>query len=226
MNSFILLAGGKGSRMEQDLPKQFLMLAGKPVIMHIMERLEHIDEISEVIVVCIDDYKKYIEDYINKYRLKKPYILVNGGKTRQDSVLNGLEVAKYETVILHEAARPFVTIEDFKRLIINEHSNVTYGKEIHYTVLKRDNNFISGILDRETLINVQLPQKFGKTALINAHYKAREDGRFFTEDASLLSFYTSKKINIINGKDYNIKLTTNLDLIIAEEIYKEYMVVN
>lgn len=117
MNSFILLAGGNGKRMEKTLPKQFLLLAGKPVIMHILERIEKLDEIAEVIVVCLEGYIEYVKDYIQKYDLKKKYKIIKGGKTRQESVLNGLEVAQFETVIIHEAARPFVTVQDFKELI-------------------------------------------------------------------------------------------------------------
>lgn len=97
MNSFILLAGGNGSRMEKELPKQFLLLSGKPVIMHILERVEKLDEVKEVIVVCIEEYLGYMEDYISKYDLKKEYKIIIGGKTRQASVMNGLEVAKYNT---------------------------------------------------------------------------------------------------------------------------------
>ncbi|HHV96057.1 MAG TPA: hypothetical protein GXX37_06225 [Clostridiaceae bacterium] len=91
--------------------------------------------------------------------------------------------------------------------------------------MKYKNNYISDILKRDELIDVQLPQKFNKNELLNAHYKAKEEKRFFTEDASLLYHYNKTPIYILKGKNYNIKLTTNVDLIIAEEIYKEYMVV-
>lgn len=225
MYSFILLAGGKGSRMEKDLPKQFLLLAGKPVIMHVLEKVEKIDSISEVVVVCLEEYVRYIKNYIQTYELKKKYILVNGGESRQESVLKGLEVSKYNKIILHEAARPFVKIEDFIKLIENEDNNIVYGSDIPFTVLQKEYEQISGVLKRESLVNVQLPHKFERSQLLKAHYKAREEREFFTEDASLLYHYENIPISILKGRDYNIKLTTNFDLIIAEEIYKEYMVV-
>jgi 2-C-methyl-D-erythritol 4-phosphate cytidylyltransferase len=225
MYSLILLAGGKGTRMKKELPKQFLLLAGKPIIMHILERVEKVSSIGEVIIVCLEEYKGYIFDYIEKYGLRKSYILVSGGETRQQSVLNGLEASKYDNIILHESARPFVSVEDFENIINNEYLNVTYGREIPFTVLNRNENNVSGILERETLINTQLPQKFEKKGLLQAHYEAKTEGKIFTEDASLLFNYKKEPIYILEGNDYNIKLTTNFDLLIAEEIYKEYMVV-
>lgn len=224
MISMIVLAGGSGTRMNKDLPKQFLLLGGKPVIMHTLERIDKIKKIREVLIVCLEEYFDYINDYILKYNLSKKYKLIKGGKSRQESVFNGLNYAQFETVIIHEAARPFVTTQDFNEIIEESHKNVTYAKNISFTVLHHNLNYISGILDRETLVNIQLPQKFDRAKLINAHRKALEESRTFSEDASLLYYYEKCNIFTLEGQDYNIKLTNYLDLIIAEEIYKEQMV--
>jgi 2-C-methyl-D-erythritol 4-phosphate cytidylyltransferase len=225
MVSVVLLAGGSGSRMKYDLPKQFLLLAGKPVIMHTLERLEKIDDIGEIIITCLSSYKNYLIDYIDKYNLKKIYKVIDGGNTRQESVFNGLNNSTNDTIIIHEAARPFVTIEDFRKLLLHSKTNVTFGMDIPFTVLNTEDCKITGVLDRDNLVNIQLPQKFNKILLLNAHKKAIKEGKLFTEDASLLFYYEHSDIAVLDGQDYNIKLTKNFDLIIAEEIYKEYMVV-
>lgn len=221
-NSLILLAGGKGSRMNQDIPKQFLNLAGKPVIMHSLEKIEKLDSIDDVIIVCLSEYKDYILDYINKYNLKKDYIIVDGGSTRQESVYNGLKEVKNKSVILHEAARPFVSTDGFEELINSSESNITYATKIPYTVLGMKNNKIAYSLNRDELVNVQLPQKFNTKTLIALHENARKEELNFTDDSSLVYYY-GLDVYTMPGDSFNIKITDSKDLIIGEEIYKEIM---
>ncbi len=222
--SLILLSGGVGTRMNNNTPKQYMQLGGKPIIMHILERVDDITNIDEVIIVCKDEYIKIVSDYINNYHLTKNYRFASSGNTRQESVYNGLKVSNFNTVIIHEAARPFVKKEEFAELLNTPELNVTYGSPINYTVLTCSNNFIDGILERDKLVNIQLPQKFDKELLLESHKKAQKDGFKFTEDASLLFHYNTEKIAVIRGKDYNIKITTPEDIIIAEKIYKEFFI--
>ena len=221
MTSFILLAGGSGSRIRKEVPKQFLLLAGKPIIMHTMEKLEQIQEILEVVVVCLSEYKNVVEEYVKTYDLRKSYRIIDGGLTRQESVLRGLHAAQYDTVVLHESARPLVRQSEFLEIIQCEYKNVTYGREIPFTVLQKENGLISGLLDRNSLVNVQLPQKFEKSILLRAHEKAQKCADAFTEDASMIYHYENAKVNVIEGSEYNIKLTTWSDVLLAEELYKE-----
>lgn len=222
--SLILLSGGTGTRMNNNTPKQYMQLCGKPIIMHILERVDDIANIDEIIIVCKEEYREIIFNYINNYHLTKNYRFASSGNTRQESVYNGLKVSTFNTVIIHEAARPFVKKEEFAELLNTSEFNVTYGSPINYTVLTCLNNFIDGILDRDKLVNIQLPQKFDKELLFQAHIKAKNDDLKFTEDASLLFHYTKEKIAVIRGKDYNIKITTPEDIIIAEKIYNEYFI--
>lgn len=222
MYSLILLSGGTGSRMKQDIPKQYLMLAGKPVILHTLERIDAIKEISEIVIVCTNDYIEVIKDMLKQYNVKTEVKFAKGGKTRQESVKAGLEQVSSECVILHEAARPFVLEQDFIRLIDEPCENAMFGTPIPFTVLK-GHEFIEGNLNRSELVNVQLPQKFNTELLKNAHEQAQKDNLIFTEDAGMLyHYYPETKIKICEGMDYNIKLTTPTDLVIAEIIYKEY----
>ena len=224
MVSAILLAGGSGSRMNQSIPKQFLSLAGRPMVLHTLERFEKIDEIDEVVVVCHPQYQKRLEQDIKSYALKKKYIVVNGGETRQQSTYFGLKTAKNDCVILHEAARPFVTVSEFEGMIRDEAKTITYGISIPFTVSVTDGEKITGLLDRSTLVNIQLPQKFDRKQLLEAHERATAEGKIFTEDASLLYHYTGEAAKVLKGTSYNVKITDSVDLLTGEIIYKEHII--
>lgn len=221
MFSFILLAGGNGKRMQNHTPKQFLMLAGKTVIVHTMERIDSIEEISEVIVVCQPQYRSVIQKYKDAFGLNKPYIYADAGTSRQESVLNGLLVSSCDHVLIHEAARPFVKREEFLSLIHFPNDNAIMTAPINYTVIKGRRE-VEGVLEREELKNVQLPQKFHRQTLLEAHLKARDEGRLFTEDASLLYVMGNISAFFVSGTVYNLKITDPIDLSIGEIIYKEY----
>ena len=218
MYSVVLLAGGKGSRMMNSIPKQYMLLAGKPVIMHTLERIDTIDEIAEVIVVCASEYVEQIKFMV----IKKPIKYALSGASRQASVFSGLEQVSCDNVIIHEAARPFVKRAEFLELINHGSENVMIGSPISFTVLKGRGK-VEGLFDRSELINVQLPQKFNTKLLREAHLKAIAEDKLFTEDASVVFYYFPEKtIDVIEGKDYNIKLTTPTDMIVGKIIYDEY----
>ena len=220
--SFILLSAGKGTRFGKETPKQYLLFAGKPMIVHTLERIEKIDEVEEIIIVCGAEYVERIKTYASNYKLSKKIVFVEGGATRQQSVYNGLRAAACANVILHEAARPLVSTKDFLALIASTSENVSYTYGIPYTVLKKDQeNRISGILERTKLVNIQLPQKFNKKDIMCAHEKAVQEGKSFTEDASMVYYYTDKPVACMNGKSYNVKMTEYADLLYGEMLLKE-----
>lgn len=221
--SAIILSGGRGNRMRESVPKQYLLLGGKPMIIHSVERLDRIDSIGEIIIVCELNYVDHLREMMREYSIEKPVRLVEGGLTRQQSVYNGLKAAEYGNIILHEAARPFVRQRDFESLIANPAVNVTFGYDIPFTVLRGSDKVI-GILDRSELINVQLPQKFNKQVLIVAHEKANKNNVTYTEDASLLFDNSSETIAIQKGSNLNVKITEPLDLELGEIIYRNYII--
>lgn len=224
MYTAVILAGGKGVRMGKDIPKQFIPLAGKPMIMHTLERLEKIEDIDEVVVVCRPEYRDFLNNLIHCYLLKKKYILTDAGETRQESTLNGVKAASHEDVIIHEAARPFVTAEEFRKLIAVDSDCATFGMAIPFTVLTQKDGVINGLLNRQELVNIQLPQKFKRTVLQEALLKAREEQRIFTEDVSAVYYYFKEKVAVVPGTSYNIKVTEPVDLLVGEYIYKDYIV--
>lgn len=222
MYTLVLLSGGKGARMQNAIPKQYMLLAGKPVMLHILERIEEIKEIKEVVIVCANEYVSFIQMMLKQYNININVRFAEAGETRQASVKSGLLLVNTDKVIIHEAARPFVSVSDFGHLIREENENAIMGIKIPFTVIK-GNQYVNGLLNRSELINVQLPQKFDVKTLLETHEKAEKEGRIFTEDASMLYFYKPDvKIEIIEGAEYNIKLTSPIDLLFAELIYKEY----
>ena len=124
MYTLVLLSGGKGMRMQNAIPKQYMLLAGRPVIMHILERVDMIDSISSVVIVCADEYREPIKLMINQYGITKPVRFAPAGASRQLSVKSGVGLVETDDVIIHEAARPFVKVEDFERLIAVKNRNV------------------------------------------------------------------------------------------------------
>lgn len=219
--TLVLLSGGVGSRMKNSIPKQYMLLAGKPVIMHILERVDFIPEICEVIIVCVSDYIDSINMMLKQYGVQTVVRFAPAGKTRQGSVWSGLSMVTTDDVIIHEAARPFVKAEDFDNLIKTEVRNATYGLDIPFTVVKGHDK-VEGLLNRSELVNVQLPQKFETRLLAEAHQRALSDGLEFTEDASMVfHYFPMTDIKICEGMDYNIKLTTRIDMLAGEQIYDD-----
>lgn len=240
MYSCLYLSGGIGKRTNSKIPKQFLKVLKKPILIYPLEVILNIDEIYELIITTPVKYFDLTIKTLEKYELiikndenikenefknlgliiksktlyginNKKIIIINGGETRQYSVLNGLLFCSHNHLLLHESSRPVVSEIDFKNLIYEKNENVTYGLEIPFTVLKTRGGFINEILDRNSLINIQLPQKFNKNQLLKAHINAYRDKKAFTDDSSLL-FYYGGKIKVLKGKPENIKITYKNDI--------------
>ena len=191
------------------------------MIMHIMERVNMIESISDIVIVCVKEYESAIDKMLKQYDIRKDVRYAPAGSTRQESVKNGLAYVKTEHLIVHEAARPFVKREDFERLIAVPESNATFGLDIPFSVLKGQ-DYVEGLLERSELFNVQLPQKFETRLLSECHEQASAEGRKFTEDAGMVHFYHPEiPIKVVEGMDYDIKLTTRIDMLAGEQIYDE-----
>jgi 2-C-methyl-D-erythritol 4-phosphate cytidylyltransferase len=219
----IILAAGFGERMGRPLPKQYALHGRKPIIMHTLEKAEKLDAVGAVVITCPPQYLDETRALLENHRLHKEFSCIEGGATRQASVLEGLRVLPdYDTVIIHEAVRPFVPLEEFEALIASEHANAIYGAPIPFTVLEGHGE-VEGLLSRQDLINVQLPQKFDRKKLLDAHERAAAEGREYTEDASLLFDISDEHIAVLDGSDLNIKITHPADMIIGEAIYEQYV---
>ena len=217
----VVLAGGIGKRIGRPMPKQFLLLGGKPLLIHVLEKARAIREIERVIITCPETHLDETRRLIANHGFGATFECIVGGTSRQESVYLGLQqLDGCESVIIHEAVRPLVSVDEFQALIGAEDANAMYGVAIPFTVLK-GHEYVEGLLDRNELVNVQLPQKFDAPALMAAHEAARRDGAQFTEDASLFFHYAKAPVRILPGSDTNIKITVPSDIVIAEAMYAD-----
>jgi D-ribitol-5-phosphate cytidylyltransferase len=219
----IVLAGGIGKRIGRPFPKQFLLLGGKPLIIHVLEKARVIKEIDRVVVTCPEAHLAETRELIANHGFDARFDCIVGGRSRQESTYLGLrEVSDCDSVIIHEAVRPLVTVEEFRALIDADDPNAMFGIPIPFTVLK-GHDYVEGLLERDELVNVQLPQKFDRAALAVAHDAARAAGTSFTEDASLFHQYSGEPVRILPGSERNIKITVPTDIVTAEAIYADVM---
>jgi len=218
----IVLAGGVGKRIGRPFPKQFLLLGGKPLIIHVLEKARLIPAIERVVVTCPESHLEETRTLIANHGFDAArFACIVGGGSRQESVYRGLEALDdTDTVIVHEAVRPLVTADEFRELIAAEEGNAMFGIPIPFTVLK-GHEYVEDLLERDELVNVQLPQKFDRAKLMAAHEAARRDGAFFTEDASLFHRYAGERVRILPGSERNIKITVPTDIVTAEAIYAD-----
>ncbi len=217
----IVLAGGIGKRIGRPFPKQFLLLGGKPLIIHVLEKARVIDEIGRVVITCPEAHLEETRKLIANHGFGERFSCIVGGESRQESVYLGLRALDdCESVIIHEAVRPLVTAAEFRELIAAEDANAMFGIPIPFTVLK-GYDYVEDLLERDELVNVQLPQKFDRAKLAAAHDAARRDGAVFTEDASLFHRYADERVRILEGSERNIKITVPTDIVTAEAIYSD-----
>jgi 2-C-methyl-D-erythritol 4-phosphate cytidylyltransferase len=211
----IVLAAGIAKRMGKDMPKQFLRIGGKPVMIHVLEKLDRSGFFKKIIVTVLESHEKVYRELIEQYNIKNVE-LVPGGATRQDSTYNGLKAVSTDRVFIHEAARPFIDKEFIELVIGYSDPAVVPVLPIDFTVSVGD-EFMSQALDREYLRNVQLPQAFDTAILRKAHEKAIADNFIAHEDSTLV-FRLNEKVRFVPGRKENIKITDPYDLIIAERI--------
>ena len=208
----IIVAGGSGSRMKRDIPKQFIEVGGLPILMHTLKRFKEADSEIELILVLPESQFEFWNELCSIYPTI-PHQLIKGGKTRFQSGLNGLQVIENEGLVaIHDGVRPFVSVE-----IINESFKVAAEKGTAVvSVSSKDSVRVNGkSIDRSTVRIIQTPQTF-QISLIKKAFET-EELSIFTDDASVAE-YAGFKIYLIDGNYENIKITTPEDLLWAEVI--------
>ena len=213
----IYLAAGTGARMKEVIPKQFLTILGKPIIVCALEMLESSPLVDTVYITYHPEYKKLYENVLRNYNIANCQ-LVSGGSTRQESVANALEKVGTDRVLVHEAARPFITVDFIEYLTTFDDDAVVPTIPISFTV-SEGQEYMERELVRSHLHNVQLPQIFSTDVLRSSHAKALKEGYTATEDG-ILVFRAGKKVRFVEGLENNIKITTPLDIIIAEHMFR------
>ncbi|MCX5817949.1 MAG: 2-C-methyl-D-erythritol 4-phosphate cytidylyltransferase [Proteobacteria bacterium] len=217
----IVLAGGAGKRMGTATNKQFLLLDNKPIIVRTLQIFEECRPVDGVyLVVNQKDLPIMQEEILETYKFNKVLKLVIGGRLRQDSVRNGLEAIENpcDIVIIHDGARPFVSPSFIEKgIFLMEMFDAVIPalpvKDTIKTVSKE--GFVMKTLERDSLWNVQTPQTFKYDLIIKAYRDGMSKKLYGYDDATFLE-HMGKKIKVIEGSPYNIKITTPEDLIIAK----------
>ena len=221
MISAIVLAGGRGKRMNYHKSKQFIEIKGKPVLVYTLEKFIYNKSIDEVILVLPEDEVDYCKkEVLQKYSLKVDRIVI-GGKERQDSVFNALEaMEKANIVLIHDGARPFISEKIIEEGIkyANIYGAAAPGVTPKDTIkIKNEDNISVDTPDRNTLVAVQTPQCFKYDEIYQCHRKIKEENAIVTDDTSVVERY-GHKVYLYEGDYTNIKITTPEDLILAEKL--------
>lgn len=213
----VIVAGGSGKRMGMDTPKQFLELAGRPVLMHTIERFMEFNDSIEIITVLPENQLRLWTDLQKKYSFDVPHTLVKGGSKRFISVRHGLEfVNSPGLVAIHDGVRPLVRLETIKRCF---ETAGKYGNAIPVISpadsLRMETENGNSPVDRMHVKQVQTPQVFDVAKIKRAYLQDFDPS--FTDDASVLE-KTGEKIRMVEGNRENIKITNPEDLFIAQTL--------
>ena len=219
-NIALLIAGGSGNRMHQDIPKQFITVNERPVIVYTLEAFENHPEIDAIAVVCIEGWEQVLWAYSKQFNITKLKYVVCGGKNGQDSIRNGvMELEKHydsnDLVLIHDAIRPMVSAE-----IISDNIRVAqkYGNAVTVipcaeAMMQTDDGVVStGSYPRDRLKRTQTPQAFRIGDICDLHRRALEKGITNSVASCTLMIEMGEQVYFSSGSEKNIKLTTVEDI--------------
>lgn len=222
-NYAIVLASGTGSRLGNDLPKQFVKIAGKTVLEHTVEIFEKNNLINEIIIVITPEYRSLAEEIMLKNNWTKVSKLLNGGETRKDSSNIGISSIEDNdaNVIIHDCARPFLNPKTLSECItaLETYSAVDVAISATDTIIKVQDDIITEIPERKNLMRGQTPQCFKLSIIKKAHELSKNDNNF-TDDCGLVLKHKLCPIYVVKGDNENIKITYPLDVYIADKLFQ------
>lgn len=226
----IVVAGGSGKRMGTEIPKQFISIGGKPVLMHTLHNLYAFDKEMVIVLVMLESSAGLWRELCEQYKFNVPYILTFGGKERFDSVKNGLDAIYSEVgegvdvVAVHDGVRPFVTSVLLDTLFNSTAKGVATIPVLPMvdSIREYHDDEISIAVDRKRYCRVQTPQCFPFKKLFDA-YNAISYSSEITDDASVWEhFFPKEPIVLVKGDERNLKITTAIDLAVAEFVVKDF----
>lgn len=230
MNIAIVLASGMGKRMGADKNKVFLELGGKPLIFYAIDNFEKSDDIDHIVLVVKNDEVREMQSIVDEHGFKKISHIVCGGEERQYSCHNGVKCVDENygyrndvVVLFHNGANPFVENDEIKRSIeaAEKSGAAVVGHRTKDTVRKvSDEGLSQGVIDRSHLWNMQTPQVIKLPIALEAFEAAEKDGFLGTDDVSLVE-RLKKDVIIVEASDNNFKITTPIDLALAEVLLKK-----
>lgn len=213
----VVPAAGAGTRLPGPVRKQFLMLAGKPVLVHTVQRFERCADVDEVVLAVPEDALSDTEALVSRYRLHKVSRVVVGGLHRQDSVfhaLSKLKIRSRDIVLVHDGVRPFVETRQIQEVIraCRDADAAVLAVQPKDTVRRSaGGDYFDRLLDRSALWLIQTPQAFRGPVLVKAFQRARKERFVSTDDAALVE-RIGVRVRIVSGSYDNIKITTPDDV--------------
>lgn len=231
MTTAIIIAGGVGNRMGQSIPKQFINVYDKPILMYTLEGFEKHPMVDAIEVVCIEGWENVVWSYAKQYNITKLKWIVKGGASGQESIRNGVynledKCSKDDIIIVHDGIRPLVDAEVLTDVIMkaqefgNAVTSLPYNEQI-FVVSIDDENTTTQFIPRETLRRVSTPQAY-QFGLLDAKYHEafeKEIGIYGSHYTNTMMVELGVRLHFAAGSDKNIKLTTKDDL----EMFKGYL---
>lgn len=227
-NYVILLAGGVGKRMGGEIPKQFMEVEGKPIIVYTIERFQRNPQIDKIVVVCVKDWIDHLRELVAKYALTKVEWIVEGGNTGHDSIRNGVfflkdKIALEDFVVVHDAVRPILpqaAIDEVLR-VAHENGNASSSIACHPPIVYTEDGK-SGVtdVDREHVMLTASPQVYNYALALKCYEKAEQENKHdFTFTSTLLIHY-GERVYFAKGTTSNIKVTKKEDLALFGALLK------
>lgn len=217
--SAIIVGAGTGRRIGGELPKQYLPVAGKPLLYYTLKKFEECALIDDIVVVVAREWMSYVSsEIVDRFGVEKVRKIIEGGLERQDSVWAGLQaVDSPELVVVHDAVRPFVSVTKLEEVIEagRKFKAAIMAVSARDTIKREKDGFVEMTPDRSQLRMVQTPQVFEYDLLRSAYEQGRR-GNILSTDDSVLVERAGHKVKIVEGEADNIKITLPLDLKLAE----------
>lgn len=233
MNVAVIFAGGSGVRMGAGIPKQFLEINGKPVLIHTLQLFQYHDMIDRIYISTLKDYIPYVKELVDEYRLRKVAKVIEGGKSAQESIYNGLKQAEADgddgdIVLIHDGVRPFVSYEVISNNIksVQEKGNGITCTSCYETIMiSTDGQTVDSVPYRKETFAAQAPQSFYLKDIIKAHdaVRATPNGYENMVDACTIIRSQGIEAHMVPGNRGNIKVTTPEDVYMFRALlqYKE-----
>jgi 2-C-methyl-D-erythritol 4-phosphate cytidylyltransferase len=231
MNIAIIIAGGSGNRMGQDIPKQFINVHDKPILIYTLESFQHHEDIDAIGVVCIEGWENMVKAYANQFNITKLRWIVKGGSSAQESIRNGVYALEGtcsddDIIIVHDGIRPLVEPTVLTAVIAkakeygNAVTSMPYNEQI-FMVSEDDETTTTQYIPREQLRRVSTPQAYRFDLLDSKYHEAYEKGIGIhgSNYANTMMVQLGVRLHFALGSDKNIKLTTKDDL----ELFKGYL---
>jgi len=221
-NFTVITAGGIGSRMKSEVPKQFLLINELPVLMHTINKFYSYSSSMKIILTLPFEHISYWQKLVEKYLFKVPHIIVEGGKTRFESVKNALKhVTDDGFTAIHDGVRPLVSLKTIDNAFIGaeKYGNSVASQEIVFSLRKVEGDKNISV-NRELYKEIQTPQVFNTKVLKEAYNQTYNP--LFTDDSSVVEAF-GKTIYLSEGNSENIKITKQSDLILAETLIRKFV---